>query len=208
MNEEFKKKYLKYKIKCLELIGGEGEEKELTPMEKGDLDIIALYNYLLLLGNEGLTTEYSGNFATFRSELFNSHGELKIQNGNYRKFLSLLKINELLNTSPTTYDEQADIDFLKKLAASINRSNLRFVKIENLMDTYKYRGLKEPQKNYILHKIKKLIEEHHREDKELLAKFNNEYIQPSDIEVDIKSHSIEDINAKLRESISEKKNIN
>tara|TARA_B110000971_G_scaffold31255_1_gene28641 strand:- start:43 stop:1068 length:1026 start_codon:yes stop_codon:yes gene_type:complete len=167
MNEEFKKKYLKYKIKYLELIGGEtAQEKNETLTKNKYLDTIALLNFLSELKNEDLEDpykEYNKVFSTNRIIFFgDDDGKLNIAIEKYKEFLDLFKIKNLYINQPEVDTAEADLKKLEKITKLTG--NVGFPVLRKIIKEYKHGNkLKSEDILYILNRIYELIVKYSQE---------------------------------------------
>ena len=184
MNEEYKKKYLKYKIKYLELIGGEqtAQEKQNSDIKNKYLDTIALLNFLSELKDEDLKNpdkEYNKVFSSNRSKFFGDNGELKIDIKEYKDFLDLFKIKKLYKEEPKVNTiEGADLKNLEEMG--------KFPTLKNIIKKYKPESRLTPEDiTYILNRINELINKYDAES--IKSRFNKPSAQVKLSEKNIKS---------------------
>ena len=179
MNEEYKKKYLKYKKKYLELIGGAvsvpDRARELY------LDIIALFNFLLKLKDEYLIDQgksYNGVFKTDRSFFFDNQQYMIERLGKdkyretYKNYLNLLNIEDQLKQGPQPKTEnsiQNNLADLKKIQKELNKQSA-FGTVKNIITNFKY-DLSVVDLIYIKKVINKFIEEHEEDTKKDVKKY-------------------------------------
>lgn len=184
MNEEYKKKYLKYKIKYLELIGSVPDRTREPYLEliggaasnsqrkrEPYLEVIAIFNFLLKIHEKGedITDggkQYNKVFKSDRSFFFEDHIDLKNGELQYLKYLNLLKIEDQLvnNSKPDESLKGEDLKQLDEIQKALNKQSA-FGTVKNIITNFKY-DLSDVDLIYIKQVINEFIKKHKTDTKE------------------------------------------